>query len=141
MCIGRQAGKTRLLAVMALHKAFSAAKRKVLVVSAGDDAAKALLAEATVLPEDVEECGGRLTEFLRRYLPQFYRVEQGELAKVVIQGGKIETRPASSYVFTVAELTKMLADTGFEVVSLAGGFAGERYELGSPRLVLTAQRA
>ena len=58
-----------------------------------------------------------------------------------IQGGKIETRPSSSYVFTVAELTRMLADARFDVVSIAGGFAGERYELGSPRLVLTAQRA
>jgi SAM-dependent methyltransferase len=57
-----------------------------------------------------------------------------------IQDGKIDTRPSSSYVFTVAELTRMLADAGFEVVSLAGGFAGERYELGSPRLALTAQR-
>jgi SAM-dependent methyltransferase len=57
-----------------------------------------------------------------------------------IQGSKIEARPSSSYVFTVAELTRLLADAGFEVVSLAGGFAGERYELGSPRLVLTAQR-
>jgi SAM-dependent methyltransferase len=58
-----------------------------------------------------------------------------------IQGAKIETRPSSSYVFTVAELTRMLADAEFEVVSLAGGFAGEPYELGSPRLVLTLQRA
>jgi len=57
-----------------------------------------------------------------------------------IQGGKIETRPSSSYVFTVAELTRMLANAGFDVISLAGGFAGERYELGSPRLLLTAQR-
>jgi len=53
----------------------------------------------------------------------------------------IETRPSSSYVFTVAELTRMLAEAGFEVLSLNGGFAGEPYELGSPRLVLTAQRA
>jgi len=58
-----------------------------------------------------------------------------------IQGSKIETRPSSSYVFTVAELARMLADAGFEVVSLNGGFASERYELGSPRLVLTAQRS
>jgi hypothetical protein len=34
----------------------------------------------------------------------------------------------------------MLAEAGFEVCSLAGGIAGERYELGSPRLVLTAER-
>jgi hypothetical protein len=58
-----------------------------------------------------------------------------------IQGGKIETRSSSSYVFTVAELTRMLADVGFEVVFLNGGFAGERYELGSPRLLLTAKRS
>lgn len=57
-----------------------------------------------------------------------------------IRGGRIETRPSSSYVFTVAELTRMLADAGFEVLSLNGGFAGERYELSSPRLVLTSQR-
>jgi len=57
-----------------------------------------------------------------------------------IQGGKIETRPSSSYVFTVAELIRMLTDSGFDAVSLNSGFAGERYELGSPRLVLTAQR-
>jgi SAM-dependent methyltransferase len=57
-----------------------------------------------------------------------------------IQGDKIETRPSSSYVFTIAELTRMLGDAGFEVLSLNGGFAGERYELGSPRLVLTAKQ-
>jgi len=57
-----------------------------------------------------------------------------------IQDGKIETRPSSSHVFTVAELTRMLADAGFEVCSLNGGFAGECYELGTPRLVLTAKR-
>ncbi len=57
-----------------------------------------------------------------------------------IRGDTIETRPSSSYVFTVSELTRMLADAGFEVVSLNGGFAGERYELATPRLVLTARR-
>ena len=71
------------------------------------------------------------------YIPSTSRLD---IDYTFIQGDKIETRPSSSYVFTVAELTRMLADAGFEVVSLAGGFAGERYELGSPRLVLMAQR-
>ena len=57
-----------------------------------------------------------------------------------IHDGTTETRPASSYVFTVAELKRMLADTGFAVLSLNGVFAGERFELATPRLVLTAQR-
>jgi len=51
-----------------------------------------------------------------------------------------ETRPASSYVFTVAELKRLLADAGFEVLGLHGGFAGEPFELATPRLVLTARR-
>ena len=55
-----------------------------------------------------------------------------------IQDGVTETRPASSYVFTVAELKQMLADAGFAVLSLNGGFMGEVFELATPRLVLTA---
>ncbi len=58
-----------------------------------------------------------------------------------IRDGVTETRPASSYVFTVAELKRLLADAGFEVLALNGGFAGERFELATPRLVLTAQRS
>ena len=57
-----------------------------------------------------------------------------------IQDGVTETRPASSYVFTVAELKRLLVDAGFAVLALNGGFAGERFELATPRLVLTAQR-
>ena len=46
---GRQSGKSRTLAVMALHQAFSKAGAQVLVVSAGDAAAKRLLDEITGL--------------------------------------------------------------------------------------------
>ena len=49
-------------------------------------AAQALLADAEVSPDDVAGCRQRLTVFLRRYLPRFYRVEQHELAEVVLQG-------------------------------------------------------
>ncbi len=48
--------------------------------------AQALLAEAEVSAADVDGCRRRLEEFLRRYLPRFYRVEQHELARVVLQG-------------------------------------------------------
>ena len=57
-----------------------------------------------------------------------------------IRDGVTETRPASSYVFTVAELKKMLGDAGFEVVALNSGLAGERFQLATPRLILTARR-
>src|SRR5262249_14046246 len=48
--------------------------------------AQALLADAEVPPGAVAGCRRRLESFLRRYLPRFYRVEQHELARVVLQG-------------------------------------------------------
>ncbi len=48
--------------------------------------AQALLAEAEVSPAAVAGCRRRLESFLQRYLPRFYRVEQHELAHVVLQG-------------------------------------------------------
>src|SRR6266545_3227561 len=48
--------------------------------------AQALLADAEVSAADVAGCQRRLEFFLQRYLPRFYRVEQHELARVVLQG-------------------------------------------------------
>jgi SAM-dependent methyltransferase len=57
-----------------------------------------------------------------------------------VRGGVIETRPTASYVFTAAELRRMLHTAGFETLSLHGGMTGEPYQLGSPRLVIAARR-
>ena len=48
--------------------------------------AQALLADATVGPDSVRGCERRLTRFLQRYLPRFYRQEQRENATVVVEG-------------------------------------------------------
>lgn len=56
-----------------------------------------------------------------------------------IQNGVIETKRASSYVFTAAEQVRMLQAAGFEIVALNGGIAGEEFTLGSPRLVIIAR--
>lgn len=48
--------------------------------------AQALLADAEVSADAVRGCRRRLTTFLHRYLPRFYREEQRELAEVVLQG-------------------------------------------------------
>jgi SRSO17 transposase len=48
--------------------------------------AQALLADAEVCPADVAHCRLSLECFLQRYLPRFYRIEQHELARVVLQG-------------------------------------------------------
>src|SRR5512135_1868466 len=48
--------------------------------------AQALLADAAVTPDQVRGCQDRLTAFLGRYLPCFYRVEQRTNAPLVIRG-------------------------------------------------------
>jgi SRSO17 transposase len=48
--------------------------------------ARALLADAAVTPDQVRGCQDRLTAFLQRYLPCFYRVEQRAHATLVIRG-------------------------------------------------------
>src|SRR4051794_26371276 len=49
-------------------------------------AAQAILADATVTPEQVHACQDRITTFLQRYLPRFYRAEQRAHATLVIRG-------------------------------------------------------
>jgi hypothetical protein len=58
-----------------------------------------------------------------------------------VRGGSIETRPTTSYVFTSAELRRMLDAAGFNTLAFQGGMTGEPYQLGSPRLVIIAQRS
>ncbi|MGH8402457.1 MAG: IS701 family transposase [Gammaproteobacteria bacterium] len=48
--------------------------------------AQALLKQARLTPAAVRGCGKRLTSFLGRYLPLFYRKEQRENAAVVVEG-------------------------------------------------------
>jgi SRSO17 transposase len=48
--------------------------------------AQALLNDAIVAPDTVRDCTDRLTGFLQRYLPKFYRTEQRENATLVIRG-------------------------------------------------------
>ena len=48
--------------------------------------AQALLNDATVSPDTVRDCTDRLTGFLQRYLPKFYRIEQRDNATLVLRG-------------------------------------------------------
>jgi len=48
--------------------------------------AQALLNDAVLTAEAVQRCADRLTDFLKRYLPRFYRAEQRTNASLVIRG-------------------------------------------------------
>lgn len=48
--------------------------------------AQGLLEDARLSPQTVRGCADRLTRFLARYLPLFYRKEQRELARLAVEG-------------------------------------------------------
>jgi SAM-dependent methyltransferase len=56
-----------------------------------------------------------------------------------IQGHSSVTHQTSAYVTTAAELRRLLDDAGLDVIGIAGGVAGEPFQIGS-RLVLTARK-
>jgi SRSO17 transposase len=70
--------------------------------------AQALLDDAEVSAADVRGCQHRLQRFLQRYLPQFYREEQRELAEVVIQGrlSKLERKTSEPIAYQAGRQRK-----------------------------------
>jgi SAM-dependent methyltransferase len=98
----------------------------------------------SILPTRVEKRWHRLGDLMilseNRYDPWESRLD---IDYTFVRDGPIktelETRPASSYVFSTAELRRMLEAAGFDVRALHAGTAGEPYQLGSPRLVIVAQ--
>ncbi|HEY7339119.1 MAG TPA: class I SAM-dependent methyltransferase [Bryobacteraceae bacterium] len=57
-----------------------------------------------------------------------------------VSGGESDTRPTSSFFFTVSELVWMHAEAGLKLVEAAGSVQGEPYKLGSPGLILVTER-
>ncbi len=48
--------------------------------------AQQLLDQTEVTPNTVQQCARRLTQFLQRYLPFFYRDEQRQHAQIILRG-------------------------------------------------------
>lgn len=57
-----------------------------------------------------------------------------------LRDGVAETRPSSSFVFTVAELCNLHREAGLEPVQLLSSIEGAPFTLGSPRLILVSLR-
>jgi SAM-dependent methyltransferase len=95
----------------------------------------------SILPTMVAKRWHRLGDLMilseNRYDPWESRLN---IDYTFVQNGTIDTRPTAHYVFTSADLRRMLDAAGFNTLSFHGGVTGEPYQLGSPRLVITAQR-
>jgi SAM-dependent methyltransferase len=71
-----------------------------------------------------------------------YHVAEGRLDidYTFVRNGEIETRPFSSYVFTVAEMRRMHANAGLETVDLTAWGADGPYRVGSPGLLMVSRK-
>jgi SAM-dependent methyltransferase len=95
----------------------------------------------SILPTMVQKRWHRLGDLMilseNRYDPWESRLN---IDYTFVRGDSIETRPTASYIFTAAELRRMLDAAGFNTLAFHGSVTGEPYQLGSPRLVIIAQR-
>ena len=73
----------------------------------------------------------------RRYDPLDSRLD---IEYTFIRNGVQETRLAVSRIYTVAEIRRMGEEAGLATVSIHGSFDGAPYQLGSPRLILIAEK-
>jgi SAM-dependent methyltransferase len=83
------------------------------------------------------ELGDILFLSSRRYDAAASRLE---IEYTFVRNGLSDKRNASFSVYTVAETRRMLEQAGFETRSLFGGFDKTAYALGSPRLLLVAEK-
>jgi SAM-dependent methyltransferase len=99
------------------------------------------MAAESILPSLHENRWARVGDIL--FLAQSsYDVEASRLDTeyTFVRDGRTDTRKSSSLVFTVRELRSLLGNAGFETRTLHASPRGEPYELGSPQLMLIAQK-
>jgi SAM-dependent methyltransferase len=92
----------------------------------------------TLLNKRWHHIGGIFVLSENRYHPAEGRLD---IDYTFIRDGVAETRPSSSFVFTVAELCHLHREAGLEPVQLLGSIEGASFTLGSPRLILVSVRS
>jgi SAM-dependent methyltransferase len=135
-CFGNSFGYLDYTSVVDFLSALAGAMKPAakLVIETG-------MAAESILPTLVQKRWHRLGDLVilseNRYDPWESRLN---IDYTFVRDGTIETRPTAHYVFTSADLRRMLEAAGFNTRSLQGGMASEPYHLSSPRLLIIAQR-
>ena len=99
------------------------------------------MAAESVLPEFEEqschELGDLSLTIEERYLANESCIDSEYIFE---QDGKKETRVAREWIYTVAEMRRMLARAGFDVLNLYGSLKCEPYNLGTRELFIVSER-
>lgn len=73
----------------------------------------------------------------RKVVPEASRLD---INYTFIENGVVDTRPASSYIHTIAELRRMFAECGFGEVQLFGSNRGDPFQMGNRNLIIVAEK-
>jgi cyclopropane fatty-acyl-phospholipid synthase-like methyltransferase len=99
------------------------------------------MAAESVLPEFEEQSCHELDDLSltvkERYLANESCIDSEYIFE---QDGKKETRVAREWIYTVAEMRRMLARAGFDVLNLYGSLKCEPYNLGTRELFIVSER-
>ena len=98
------------------------------------------MAAESVLPEFEEQSCHEIADIVVT-IKERYRAKESciDSEYVFAQGGKKESRFAKHWIYTTAEIQRMLARAGFEVLNCYGSLECEPYKLGSRELYVIAQ--
>ena len=71
-----------------------------------------------------------------------YRVQESciETTYMFMREGTAETRTGMHWVYTLGEIRELLRDADLDAVAVFGSIAGAPFEIGSPVLIVTAQK-
>ncbi len=99
------------------------------------------MAAESILPGLEEKSWVRVQDILL-LVDNNYRVSEGRLDTMYtfVKGGRVETRRGHHYIYTVAELSRMLAAAGLRVSGLFATTDLEPYQVGASQLYLLAQK-
>jgi cyclopropane fatty-acyl-phospholipid synthase-like methyltransferase len=99
------------------------------------------MAAESMIPKFEEHASHQIEDILVTINEQ-YLAEEGCIDSEYIfeRDGKAEARKAKHWIYTAAEIRRMLERTGFAVLNLYGSLKCEPFKLGSDELYVVAQR-
>lgn len=100
------------------------------------------MAAESVLPDFEEQSCHEMGDMIITMKEQYVAVESCIDSEYIFEReGKTETRRAREWIYTVAEIRRMLEHAGFAILNVYGSLKGEPYKLGDQELfIVTSKR-
>jgi SAM-dependent methyltransferase len=99
------------------------------------------MAAESLLPDFEEQSSHEVADISLTIKERYIAEESCVDSEYIFErNGTSETRKARHWIYTVAEIKRMLEGTGFDVIEMFGSLKFEPYKLGSNDLIMIAQR-